>query len=242
MLKKIIALLFFACLLLFSASCRNKQEAEELNNVEEFSNIADTEESFSSPRTDTSISPDSEESSISSESAAYNSVSKPQENERANSQDPTISKPSSPQSASTLSSAESSPVKSSEEYMQPSSEEELILDVPEPPAQTVPVVSSETPFESNSSSESEAVPQPEFDINCWITFAKNYAKSIGLILDSEAIWCWDTPIIASADSIYLERDLCGILNKYNQDEDITAVWIWAEQRTESSWNIYIGYA
>ena len=38
------------------------------------------------------------------------------------------------------------------------------------------------------------------------------------------------------------KDLCGLLNKYSRDADITAVWIWAEPRTESSWDIYIGYA
>ena len=44
------------------------------------------------------------------------------------------------------------------------------------------------------------------------------------------------------EAIHLERDLCGLLNKYSRDADITAVWIWAEPRTESSWDIYIGYA
>ena len=76
----------------------------------------------------------------------------------------------------------------------------------------------------------------------WVDFAKAYAKSVGLELDSEAVSCWDNPTIASSASRYLERDLCGLLNKYSRDADITAVWIWAESRTESSWDIYIGYA
>ena len=50
--------------------------------------------------------------------------------------------------------------------------------------------------------------------------------------------CWDNPIIASANSKYLERDLCGMLDKYSRDADIAAVWIWAEQRTEASWDIF----
>lgn len=67
-------------------------------------------------------------------------------------------------------------------------------------------------------------------------------EKLGLELDSEAVSCWDNPTIASSASRYLERDLCGLLNKYSRDADITAVWIWAEPRTESSWDIYIGYA
>lgn len=84
--------------------------------------------------------------------------------------------------------------------------------------------------------------QPEFDVSYWVSYAKSYAQSIGLELDSEAVSCWDNPIIASANSKYLERDLCGMLDKYSRDADITAVWIWAEPRTDTSWDIYIGYA
>ncbi len=84
--------------------------------------------------------------------------------------------------------------------------------------------------------------QPEFDVSYWVSYAKSYAQSIGLELDSEAVSCWDNPIIASANSKYLERNLCGMLDKYSRDADITAVWIWAELRTDASWDIYIGYA
>lgn len=84
--------------------------------------------------------------------------------------------------------------------------------------------------------------QPEFDVSYWVSYAQSYAQSIGLDLDSEAVSCWDNPIIASANSKYLERDLCGMLDKYSRDADITAVWIWAELRTDTSWDIYIGYA
>ena len=88
----------------------------------------------------------------------------------------------------------------------------------------------------------EPAPEPAFDVGYWVDFAKAYAESVGLELDSEAVSCWDNPTIASSASRYLERDLCGLLNKYSRDADITAVWIWAEPRTESSWDIYIGYA
>ena len=50
------------------------------------------------------------------------------------------------------------------------------------------------------------------------------------------------PITAGAHSIYLERDLQGMLNRYARDEDITDVWIWAEFIGDGEYNIYIGYA
>ncbi len=106
---------------------------------------------------------------------------------------------------------------------------------PTDPPVTEPVPTEPTPTEPPAT-------EPEFDVGYWVSFAKSYAQSIGLELDSEAVYCWDNPTIASANSKYLERDLTGLLNKYSRDEDITAVWVWASQRTESSWDIYIGYA
>ena len=117
----------------------------------------------------------------------------------------------------------------------------------EQPAESAPVEPEpEPPVEDASEPPAtvptEPAPEPAFDVGYWVDFAKAYAKSVGLELDSEAVSCWDNPTIASSASRYLERDLCGLLNKYSRDADITAVWIWAEPRTESSWDIYIGYA
>lgn len=84
--------------------------------------------------------------------------------------------------------------------------------------------------------------QPEFDIQYWISFAKEYAISISLSLDSAAIDCWDNPIGANSRCIYLERDIKSRLNRYAKDEDITDVWIWAEPAGNDCYNIYIGYA
>ena len=89
--------------------------------------------------------------------------------------------------------------------------------------------------------ESET-PQSEFDIQYWISFAKEYAISIGLSLDSAAIDCWDNPIGANSRCIYLERDIKSRLNRYAKDEDITDVWIWAELVGNDCYDIYIGYA
>lgn len=117
----------------------------------------------------------------------------------------------------------------------------------ERPADPTPVEPEPKPPVEDASEPPATVPtepasEPAFDVGYWVDFAKAYAESVGLELDSEAVSCWDNPTIASSASRYLERDLCGLLNKYSRDADITAVWIWAEPRTESSWDIYIGYA
>lgn len=92
--------------------------------------------------------------------------------------------------------------------------------------------------------EPEPTPEPEpaFDIDCWISYAKNTAVSLGLTLDSSATDCWDNPISAEQGCIYLERDINSRLNRYAKDGEITAVWIWYECIDTSSYLIYIGYA
>ena len=102
----------------------------------------------------------------------------------------------------------------------------------EPPAPTKPV---EKPTTTKPT-------EPEFDINYWISFAQNYAKSVGLRLESSAVDCWDNPISANVKCKYLERDIKSRLNRYAKDEDITDVWIWAEKISHNSYEIYIGYA
>lgn len=103
--------------------------------------------------------------------------------------------------------------------------------------------------QSTSESEAPAPPETEeapsetdFDINYWISFAKGYAQSVGLLLDSEAVYCWDNPIRAGAHCKYLERDIHSRLDRYKADEEITAVWIWAEEVSDGIYDIYIGYA
>ena len=113
--------------------------------------------------------------------------------------------------------------------------------LPEKPEET------ESPTEEPSVpaiSEPEPTPKPEptFDIDCWISYAKSTAASLGLTLDSSATDCWDNPITAKPTCIYLERDINSRLNRYAKDEEITAVCIWYECIGTSSYLIYIGYA
>jgi len=84
--------------------------------------------------------------------------------------------------------------------------------------------------------------EPAFDIGYWISFAQSYAESVGLTLDSGAVYCWDNPIAAGTKCNYTERDIKGYLNRYAKDGDITDVWIWYEQVSDNYFEVYIGYA
>lgn len=108
---------------------------------------------------------------------------------------------------------------------------------PEPP--TEPMATQ--PQEPESPAEEEPT-EPAFDIQTWIDYAKAYAESIGLRMESSAVDCWDNPIDAAADRIYLEWDICSRLNRYAADETITDVWVWYEAVGANSYLIYIGYA
>ena len=103
---------------------------------------------------------------------------------------------------------------------------------------TSPATEESTPPEPPK----EELTEPVFDIDYWISFAKSYAESIGLALDSGAVYCWDNPIAAGVKCKYTERDIRGYLDRYAKDGDITDVWIWYEQTGSGSYEIYIGYA
>ena len=103
---------------------------------------------------------------------------------------------------------------------------------------TPPATEESTPPEPPKEEPTE----PVFNIDYWISFAKSYAESVGLTLNSEAVYCWDNPIDADASCIYLERDIQSRLNRYAADADITDVWVWYEPVSAGSYLIYIGYA
>lgn len=112
-----------------------------------------------------------------------------------------------------------------------------------PPAEEKPTpepAPTKPPQETAPAPEEPSV--PEFNIQTWIDYAKTYAVSVGLRLESSAVDCWDNPITAGAFSSCLERDIQSRLDRYSRDEDITDVWIWAEERSDGSYDLYIGYA
>lgn len=88
-----------------------------------------------------------------------------------------------------------------------------------------------------------AVEQGEkFDISYWISYAQNYAKSIGLMIDKTATECWDNPISANANNKNIGDDIESRLNRYKNIEGFISVWIWAEKISDTQYEFYIGYA
>ena len=111
-----------------------------------------------------------------------------------------------------------------------------------PKAPEPPVEPTEIPPQESEPPAAEEPTEPPFDIQTWIDYARAYAESVGLRLESSAVDCWDNPISAGTHCSYLERDIQRRLNRYARDEDITDVWIWAEARSDGKYDLYIGYA
>lgn len=122
-----------------------------------------------------------------------------------------------------------------------------------PPKQTEPPKVTEPPESKPTESPKSVDPTPtetekpkpadsQFDINCWIEFARKYAENIGLAINPEAVSCWDNPIIAGPNSKYLERDIKTRMNRYKNVEGFTDIWVWAESDGNGNYRLFIGYA
>ena len=83
--------------------------------------------------------------------------------------------------------------------------------------------------------------KPSYDVNSSVNYAKSYAQSIGLKLDSTDTDCWDNPITANAKRTGIRDDIQNRLNRYENVEGFTAVWVWAEKVSDTEYEIYIGY-
>lgn len=103
---------------------------------------------------------------------------------------------------------------------------------------------SEPEITTNTVSEvTTAVEQiKEFDISYWISYAQNYAQSIGLTLDETATECWDNPISFNVNNKNIGDDIESRLNRYKNVDGFTSVWIWAEKISDTQYELYIGYA
>lgn len=136
--------------------------------------------------------------------------------------------------------------------------EEKTADIPatekpkaEPPKQTTtqaePEKQPEQPKEQTTAEQKPAEPKPTeppkqtFDVSPYVSYAKEYAVSIGLSLDSTATECWDNPISANPNRSGIKSDIESRLNRYKNSEGFTAVWIWTEKLSDTEYNIYIGY-
>ena len=121
---------------------------------------------------------------------------------------------------------------------------------PESTKQTATHISTEkeTPQPTTESPKDAEVPKPteqpkpSIDIDGQISFAKEYATSIGLTLDSTATDCWDNPITVNAGKADVKGDIKSRLNRYKNTEGFTSVWVWAVKISDTEYELYIGYA
>ncbi len=158
-------------------------------------------------------------------------------------EDPPESRPSEEKSE-TEQAIESEPEPESEPMSEPETEDESEQTLDPSTEEAEEETDSEPENETETESEQEPItePEPAFDIEYWISYTRDTATGLGLEFDSSAVDCWDNPITANPDCIYLERDITARLSRYAGDEDITTVWIWYENIGTNKYLIYIGYA
>lgn len=242
MRRTVLFLFLFACMLLPLAGCTSSQTERDSESTENPSKETALTES-SDTQDDAPASDVPEESGSAMNPSVSETAPANREAEEAESETPASSTAASDSqdTAATLPSKTAQPSSSQAEQpagSAPASSESAAPITTEQPAETpVPAQPQE--------SEPEPTPEPEapaFHIDDWISYAKSYAGNVGLALDSEAVYCWDTPITAGSHCIYLERDIQNRLDRYGKDNDITAVWIWAESRGDGNYDLYIGYA
>ena len=99
----------------------------------------------------------------------------------------------------------------------------------------------EKPTEKPAEPKPTEPPKQTFDVSPYVSYAKEYAVSIGLSLDSTATECWDNPISANPNRSGIKSDIESRLNRYKNSEGFIAVWIWTEKLSDTEYNIYIGY-
>ena len=178
----------------------------------------------------------------------------PAGNTETNSQEDTAKKPESTavQEETPITAKESQSTAESQTVMtvQTKPAEEKTADTPatekpkaEPPKQTTtqaePEKQTEQPKEQTTAeqkpvekpTEKPAEPKPTephkqtFDVSPYVSYAKEYAVSIGLSLDITATECWDNPISANPNRSGIKFDIESRLNRYKNSEGFTAVWI-----------------
>ena len=104
-----------------------------------------------------------------------------------------------------------------------------------------PTSATPKPTEKPKEPKPTEPPKQTFDVNEYVSYAKNYAQSIGLELDSTATECWDNPITANSRRTGIKDDIKSRLNRYKNVEGFTAIWVWAEKVSDTEYEIYIGY-
>ena len=103
---------------------------------------------------------------------------------------------------------------------------------------------SEPEITTNTVSEvTTAIEQiEEFDISYWISYAQNYAQSIGLTLDETATECWDNPISANANIKNIGADIESRLNRIQECLGIYIGVDMGKKISDTQYELHIGYA
>ena len=238
-MKSKIAVLFFIVLLCLTSGCSNTSHIAEQpapvssSGSNEAPSQAETAQAEKKTEVDRPQSTESQTDSRAAENPASVSESDTQPTEAPDQAD---------YSTAVLPQSSEPGKKTDESERRPETAASTAPPETEPPAP--PATEAPKPAEQPQPTEppTQEPTAPAFDISYWISFAKSYAESVGLTLNSEAVYCWDNPIDADAGCIYLERDIQSRLNRYAADADITDVWVWYESVSAGSYLIYIGYA
>lgn len=255
-MKKVLIIMLLISLLITGCHKAIPIESGEAESSTVSTETADTTPSSLSPETTSSFQPAQEEAKPEkiTESTVPPQITQPQTHgseEKAESETKETEAVKQQPEADILPATEAPP---KTEVQEPQHNDELPSQTVTEPTESETTTSSQPvtepepePTEVNESEETqetepETEPAAPFEIGTWISFAQSYAQSIGLNLDSAAVDCWDNPITAGAHCIYLERDICSRLDRYNRDEDITDVWIWAVEIGNGCYDLYIGYA
>lgn len=144
-----------------------------------------------------------------------------------------------PKSTGSTQSKQSGSTEKSESYAEPESTKQTATS--QSTERETPQPTTEIPKDTEAPKPTEQ-PKPSIDIDGQINFAKEYAASIGLTLDSTATDCWDNPITVNAGKADVKGDIKSRLNRYKNTEGFTSVWVWAVKISDTEYELYIGYA
>lgn len=110
-----------------------------------------------------------------------------------------------------------------------------------PPKETERMLNTDASIPSADTQPTEPKTAPPIDISQYINYAITCGKDHGLVYDSNATACWDNPIIAGTNDAVVKRDINSLFDWY-QIQGFTIFSVWAEERTDGKYDLFIGYA
>lgn len=220
--SKSIFILCLAILIVIFSGC-SKQENDSMSELQKSTTVADAVENTTEEETESEIVTEKKSNSEST-------IAKSESTTKKSGNSDTTAKPAEQKSAGQTTTKKQSETTAKKVDSQTAAGQN---------AETTKVAAT---TKKETTTKKQTTTEKSFDINYWVSYATDYARSVGLEVNSSASDCWDNPISANSKCKYLERDIKGRLNRYAKDEDITQIWVWAEKTSADSYNIYIGYA